>query len=175
MSLSHCCEEKMEGVNQFAKIRKRRSESTVSKNLWIITGVPTITALIAAFDAKALNCTELLESYLAGGNRITNGDRQTNWNRHNWNIWQNTWFMFFIWIISVFSYLCLKKNNHTAPGYSICGGIKTLKHNVRTTLQLAYHGCKNLTHTSKTRHVKRTQIIVSVRFTIRVFLTFSDW
>jgi len=26
------------------------------------------------------------------------------------------------------------------------GGKQTLKHNVRTTLQLAYHGCKNLTH-----------------------------
>ena len=50
----------------------------------------------------------------------------------------------------------------------MCGGIKTLKHNVRTTLQLAYHGCKNLTHTSKTRHVKRTQMVVTVRFTIRV-------
>ena len=48
------------------------------------------------------------------------------------------------------------------------GGIKTLKHNVRTTLQLAYHGCKNLTHTSKTPHVKRTQMVVTVRFTIRV-------
>jgi len=50
----------------------------------------------------------------------------------------------------------------------MCGGIKTLKHNVKTTLQLAYHGCKNLTHTSKTRHVKRTQMVVTVRFTIRV-------
>ena len=48
------------------------------------------------------------------------------------------------------------------------GGIKSLKHNVRTTLQLAYHGCKNLTHTSKTPHVKRTQMVVTVRFTIRV-------
>jgi len=27
--------------------------------------------------------------------------------------------------------------------------IKTLKHNVKATLRLAYHGCKNLTHTSK--------------------------
>jgi len=27
------------------------------------------------------------------------------------------------------------------------------------TLRLAYHGCKNLTHTSKTRHVKRTQVV----------------
>ena len=55
------------------------------------------------------------------------------------------------------------------------GGIKTLKHNVKTTVQVVYHGCKNLTHTSKTRHVKRIQMIVTVRFTIRVFLTFSDW
>jgi len=54
-------------------------------------------------------------------------------------------------------------------------GIKTLKHNVRTTLQLAYQGCKNLTHTSKIRQVKRNQMVVTVRFTIRVFLTFSDW
>jgi len=57
----------------------------------------------------------------------------------------------------------------------MCGGIKTLKHNVRTTLQLAYHGWENLTHTSKTRHVKRTQVVVTVRLTIRVFLTFSDY
>ena len=55
------------------------------------------------------------------------------------------------------------------------GGIKTLKHNVMTTLQLAYHDCKNLTHTSKTRHVKRTQMVVTVRFTICMFLTFSNW
>ena len=44
----------------------------------------------------------------------------------------------------------------------MCGGIKTLKHNVMTTfgtLKLAYHGCKNITHTSKTRQVKRTQIV----------------
>ena len=57
----------------------------------------------------------------------------------------------------------------------MCGGMKTLKHNVRTTLQLAYHGCRNLTPTSKTRQAKRTQMLVTVRFTIRVFLTFSDW
>jgi len=69
----------------------------------------------------------------------------------------------------------LKEKNNTLHLYSMCGGIKTLKHNVRITLQLAYHGCKNLTHTSKTRHLKRTQMVVTVRFTIRVFLTFSDW
>ena len=48
------------------------------------------------------------------------------------------------------------------------GDIKTLQHNVRTTLQLAYHGCRNLTHKSKTAHVQRTQMVVTVRFTIRV-------
>jgi len=54
----------MESVNQSAKIRKWRSENTVSKknlnHYWI--GVPTITALFAAFDTKAFNCTELLNS-----------------------------------------------------------------------------------------------------------------
>ena len=43
----------------------------------------------------------------------------------------------------------------------MCGGIKTLKHNVWTTLRLAYHRCKNLTHTSKTRQVKRTQMVAT--------------
>ena len=75
-----------------------------------------------------------------------------------------------------FSYLCSKKQKtNTLHLYSMCGGIKTLKHNVRTTLQLAYHCCKNLTHTSKTRHVKRTQMVVTVSFTIRVFRNLSDW
>jgi len=72
----------MESVNQFAKIGKLRSESTVIKKFSINTEVPTITAFAAAVDAKALNFTELLESYLAGGNRIVNGHRQTNRNRH---------------------------------------------------------------------------------------------
>jgi len=130
---------------------------------------------VAAFGAKALHCTEFLKSYLAGGIRVINCHSQTNRNRHNWNIWQNTWSTFFTTITSVFSYLCSKKKTNTLHLYSMCGGIKTLKHNVRTTLQLAYHGDKNLTHTSKARHVKRIQIVVTVMLTIRVFLTFSDW
>ena len=56
----------------------------------------------------------------------------------------------------------------------MCGGIKTLKHNVWTTLWLAYYGCKNLSHTSKTGQVKRTQMVAAGRFTIRVFIAFSD-
>jgi len=38
---------------------------------------------------------------------------------------------------------------------NISGGIKMLKHNLRSTLRLACHGHKNLAHTSKTRQVKR--------------------
>jgi len=34
--------------------------------------MPMVTALVVAFDAKAFNDTELLKSYLAGGNRIIN-------------------------------------------------------------------------------------------------------
>jgi len=54
------------------------------------------------------------------------------------------------------------------------GGMKTFKHNVRTMLRLAYHGCKNLTRTSKTRQVKRTQMAATAKFTIRVFVTLLD-
>ena len=155
-----------------ASINSRKSENYALKvrsfkKFSIIAEVPTITAFVAAFDAKALNCTELLESDLAGGNRIIHCHRQTNRNRHNWNIWHNTWSTLFIRITSVFSYLYCKITN-TLHLYSMRGGIKTLKHNVRTTLQLAYHGCQCLTQTSKTPHVKRTQMVVTVRFTIRV-------
>jgi len=69
-------------------------------------------------------------------------------------------------------FLSVFKKTNTLHLYSMCSGIKTLKHNVRTTLQVAYHSCKYLTHTSKTR---RTQMVVTVRFTIRVYPTFSDW
>jgi len=47
-------------------------------------------------------------------------------------------------------------------------------HNVRTTSPLSCQGCKNLPHTSKARQVKRTQMVPTARFTIRVFATFSD-
>jgi len=73
----------------------------------------------------------------------------------------------------VFSYLYCKKTNKLHL-YSMRGGTKTLKHNVKTTLQLSYHGCKYLTHTSKTPHVKRTQMVVTVRLTIRV-TSLSRW
>ena len=60
--LTHCCEKKRESVNQFAKIGKLCSESTVIKKFSIIAEVPTITAFVAAFGAKALKCREWVES-----------------------------------------------------------------------------------------------------------------
>jgi len=71
---------------------------------------------------------ELLKSYLAGENRIINRRKQTNRNRRNWNIWQNTRPTIFIRITFVFSYLCSKnKQTHcTCDLYSMCGGIKSL-------------------------------------------------
>jgi len=78
-----------------------------------------------SFDAKPFNCTELLKSYLAVGNRIINCHRQTNRNRHNWNIWQNIWSTFFIRITSVFSSIRVKKN--TLHLYSMCGSQGRIK------------------------------------------------
>ena len=56
----------------------------------------------------------------------------------------------------------------------MCGDIKTLKQKVRTTLRLTYRSCKNLTHKSKTRQVKRTQMFASAWLTIRTIVTFSN-
>ena len=46
--------------------------------------------------------------------------------------------------------------------------------NVATRLP-SYKNVKNLTHTSKTRQVKRTQLVATTKFTIRVFVTYSNW
>ena len=62
----------MESVNQFAKIGKLCSESTVIKKFSIIAEVPTITAFVAAFDEKrkiARNCWN--PTWLAGTGLLT--------------------------------------------------------------------------------------------------------
>ena len=65
-------------------------------------------------------------------------------------------------------FLSVLKQTNTLHVYGMSGGMKTLKHNMRTTLQLADHGFKNLTPTSKTAHIQRIQMVLTVRFTIRV-------
>jgi len=89
--------------NDVVQVQSVKNSNDYWSTQWALS---MITALVAAIDVKAFNLTELLKSYLAGGNRIINCHRQTNRNRHNWNIWQNTWPKFFIRITSVFSYLC---------------------------------------------------------------------
>jgi len=81
--------------------------------------MPTITAFVASFDAKALNCTELLKSNLVGENKIVNCHRQTNRNRDNWSIWQNTWSTFFIRIASVLFYI-RSKRKQTHCAFFVC-------------------------------------------------------
>jgi len=73
----------MESVNQFVKIQNDALKVRPVKKYKSLLNCLTITALVAAFDAKAFNCTELFKSYLAGGSRIINCHRQTNRNRHN--------------------------------------------------------------------------------------------
>ena len=53
-------------------------KSTVNKNSKPLLECPTITAFVAAFDAKAFNDREQWKSYLADDNRIINFCRQTN-------------------------------------------------------------------------------------------------
>jgi len=48
------------------------------KNHKSLPECPRITALVAAFDAKAFSDTELLKSYLDGGNKIIKFCRQIN-------------------------------------------------------------------------------------------------
>ena len=65
----------------------------------------------------------------------------------------------------------LRKIKHTTH---MCGGIKTLKNNLRTTLWLACHGHKNLAHASKTRQVKRSKWLQLLGSRFRVFVAFPD-
>ena len=82
------------------------------------------------------------------------------WTKHVANVFYKFQICFFLSV--------LKRTKHTAH---MCG-IKTLKHNLKTTWQLAYNGCKNLTHTSKPHQVKRTQMVANARIAVRVFVIF---
>ena len=150
--LTHCCEKRKESVNQPAKIGKLCSESTVIKKFIIIAEVPTITAFVAAFDAKALNCTELLESYLTGWNRSINCHRQTNRNRHNWNMTQYKVYALYKNHICIF-YLYCKKGN-TLHLYSMHKNFKAQREDHVATLTTAV----NITVSRNfTPHVKQAR------------------
>jgi len=133
--LSHCYEEKWKSAIQFKLSRKWRcgcSESMVNKNSKWLLECPTITALVAAFDAKMFNGTEVLQSYLAGGGRIIKffAGKPTG----NVMVKFLTQHMAYGFISGTSDFSCLysKKNKHLAH---MCSGIRTLKHNVWTTLR----------------------------------------
>jgi len=58
----------------------------------------------------------------------------------------------------------------------LSGGIKTLAQLAQREDHVATRlpGCKNLAHMSKTSQIKRTQMVATASFTIRVFAAFSD-
>jgi len=143
----------MESVNQFAKIGILCSENTVIKKFSIITEVPTICCCLRRKNVK-----------LHGIVGIPLGWREQDYwlpqaNQPKWPplkyLTKHMAYAFYKNHICVFLSVSKKKEKtNTLHLYSMRGCIKTLKHNVRTTLQLAYHGCKYLTHTSKTPHEK---------------------
>ena len=67
----------------------------------------------------------------------------------------------------------LKKNKQTHCTYiSQHKDVKAQRQD--HALRLAYYGCKNHTHTSKIRQVKRTPMVATPRFTMCVFVIISD-
>ena len=144
--------------------------STINKNSKSLLERPTITALVSAIDAKASMTPNLWNrTWLAGTGLSIFSGKTTE------KVVVKILTKHMSYVLYKFHICCFliyaKKNKHTEH---MCSGIKTLKHNVRTKLRLAYHGCENLTHTIKKRHVKRTQMFPTARFTIDVFVTFPD-
>jgi len=86
--------------------------------------VPTITALVAVFDAKAFSCTDLLKSYITGENRILTATGKPTEIATN-EIFDNTHGLRFLEESHLFLLICVKKNKHTAPHLcSMFGGLR---------------------------------------------------
>ena len=131
---------------------------TVNKKSEIIARVPHDHCTCCFLRRKKFNDTKLWKLCLAAGNKIINEIFEKTHGLHFCNFH-----------ICVFLSLLIK-TNHTAH---VHGGIKSLKHKVGTTLRLAHHGCENLTHTSKTRHLKRTQLVELLGSRFECFLLFQ--
>ena len=170
--LSRFYGEKWKSVNQFAKSENNDIDALKVqsiKNYISLLERPTIIALVATFDAKSSmtrNCGNC--AWLSGtGLLISRGEPTAN---ATVEIFEKTHGLHFCkFHISLFLSVLIK-TNHTAHMY---GCIKTLKHNVRTTLWLACHGCKILTHEQNVSCKTHTHGWTA-RFTIRVFITFQS-
>ena len=130
-------------------------QSTVTKKLHIITRVPNDHCACCYLWRKKFNHTNCENcAWPAGiGWLISKGQSTEN---ATVELFEKTHGLHFCSFHICLFLSVVIKTNHTAHMY---GCIKTLKHNVETTLRLAYHDCKNLTRTNKTRHLKRTQLV----------------
>jgi len=133
--------EKSQAENDDIDALKIRS----TNNCGSLLKCPTITVLVATFVAKAFNHTESCNACLVGGKTIIISIGEPN---KNVTVKRLTKHMAYVNFHISFFYLCstlaskiynFLKNKYTTH---IFGGRKG-------------HGCKNLTHTSKRRHVKR--------------------
>jgi len=163
----------LRGKNWKASINLRKSENyplkvRSLKSSQSLLKCPRSLRLLLPSTQKRLiarNCWNL--TWLAGTRLLTASGKPTEIAQLKY-LTQYMIYVFYKNHICVFLSVSKKEKTNTLHLYSMSCGIKSLKHNVRITLQLAYHGCKNLTHTSKTPHVQRTQMVATVRFTIRV-------
>jgi len=148
----------LRGKKWKALINLRKSENDVLK----IRSVKKSKSLLdwSAHDHCAFCCLRhksvqlhgIVEFYLAGGTGLLTATGKPTeiatieiFHKHMLYVFYKNHICFFLSVL---------KKTKTHSTYIVCVPTKTLKHNVRTTLQLAYHGCKNFTHTSKTRQVK---------------------
>jgi len=82
-------------------------------------------------------------------------------------------FVFYKFHIRFFSYLCSKKKQTNTLHILYVWRKKYVKAQREDHVATRFPGCKNLTHTNKTRQVKRTQMVATARFTICAFVAFS--
>ena len=86
--------------------------------------MPTITGLVAVFDAKAFSCTDLLKSYIAGENRIVTATGKPT-EIATIEVFDKTHGQRFLEESHLFFLICVQKNKHTAPHLcSMCGGLR---------------------------------------------------
>ena len=123
---------KMESGNQFAKSRKWRSENTAIKYSKSLLECPRSLRLLLPSTQKhqiARNCWN--PTWLVGTGLLTDTGKPTE--IATTEIFDKTHGLrFFIRITSVFLICVQRKQSHCT--YSICGGIKTLKHHVAACL-----------------------------------------
>ena len=81
--------------------------------------MPTITALVAVFDAKAFSCTDLLKPDIAGENRILTATGKPT-EIATIEIFDKTHGLRFLEESHLFFLICVKKTNTLHRTYVVC-------------------------------------------------------